>query len=176
MFGGRYKNVKGRGKYKWVKAPPDYPGHVYTWGKRVLEHHLVWWRHTGEVVPSGWIIHHKNGDRGDNAYANLSPPEPNGVHTREHNLQEDDKKLKCAWCGKPITRTARDVRSKNKLGQKRFFCCDSHAALQQQKEGSTGYRKAPHGTYGGYRRGCHCAKCRRANTERARVYRSKKGH
>ena len=39
--------------YVFVHAPLDYPGKVYCWKtyRRVLEHHLVWWQHTGIVVP-----------------------------------------------------------------------------------------------------------------------------
>jgi hypothetical protein len=175
MTGGRYKDVKGCGKYKWVKAPPDYPGHVYVWGHRVLEHHLVWWRHTGKAVPPGWIVHHKNGNRGDNAYANLSPPEPTGVHTREHNLLENDRIVECTWCGKQLSRTARDVRSKNSQGQMRFFCNGRHAALQLWKEGKGrggggGRLKYTHGNYNCYRAGCRCTKCRNANAARTASY------
>ena len=47
-------------EYKFVKAPENYPGKIYQFGNRILEHHLVWWENTGELVEDGEIIHHKN--------------------------------------------------------------------------------------------------------------------
>lgn len=119
--------------YKFVKAPEDYPGLVYGWGKRVLEHHLVWWLSTGEVVPSGHVLHHKNDDPADNRFENLEL-KLRGKHTTDHQLKEPPKELSCAWCKKPIIRNARDVRSKRSQGQTRFFCCSAHAALAGWKD------------------------------------------
>jgi len=49
--------------YKFVKAPDEYPGKIYTCGNRVLEHHLVWWLNTGELISDDDIVHHKNEDK-----------------------------------------------------------------------------------------------------------------
>jgi hypothetical protein len=154
-------------QYRFVPAPAGYPGRVYKWGKRVLEHHRVWWEKTGELVPEDHVLHHRNGDGLDNRFENLELKE-RGRHTTEHLLQEPPVELECAWCGKPIVRPARDVRSKRSQGQHRFFCCSSHAAKARKRK----QKPITHGTYSGYRRGCRCDGCRRANTDRARKYRN----
>jgi len=58
------------GPYELVVAPADYPGKRYR-GRYVYEHHLVWWQHTGEVVPEGHVVHHKNEHKRDNRFDNF---------------------------------------------------------------------------------------------------------
>ena len=113
--------------YKFVKAPSSYPGRTYRWGNRVLEHHLVWWENTGQVVPEGYVVHHLNEDKEDNRFGNLALKK-RGEHTTDHQLKDPPVALVCSWCGKKIERSSRDVRSKRKQGQSRFFCCSAHAA------------------------------------------------
>lgn len=155
--------------YVYVNAPPEYPGITYEFGDRILEHHLVWWWNTGQVVPDGFVVHHKNEIKNDNRFDNLELKEF-GVHTRDHLLIEDDKEVECSWCGCKLIRSARDIRSKNSQGQLRFFCCSSHAALMQSEE-KVG-NPVVHGTYGAYRIGCRCNECKMANSERMARYRS----
>lgn len=121
--------------YKWVRAPENYPGKTYTCGNRILEHHLVWWRNTGQLVRKGYVVHHKNEDKADNRFENLELKK-NGKHTRDHHLKAPPVSVKCGWCGRKLTRTARDIRTKNSLGQYRFFCNSSHAALAGHRDNS----------------------------------------
>lgn len=162
-------NAKG---YKFVKAPEDYPGHIYSCGSRILEHHLVWWLHTGKTVPVGYAVHHKNKDPTDNRFENLELI-THGEHAKRHNPKKPDVLLQCSWCLKPLLRLGRDVDFKRSQGQENFFCCASHAGLFG---GTKARRKRviEHGTYGRYRKGCRCSACKAANTARHRKYRENK--
>jgi len=115
-------------KYKFLPAPKDYPGNVYSWGNRVLEHHLVWWQKTGEVVPDGHVLHHKNENGMDNRIENLELLK-RGAHSSHHvKKHKDTVVVTCAWCDSKISRSGRDVSAKRGAGQERFFCSSSHAA------------------------------------------------
>lgn len=117
------------GPYELVVAPDDYPGKKYR-GRYIYEHHLVWWENTGEIVPEGHVVHHKNEDKRDNRFNNLellSGPK----HSSLHNAGETKIELECAWCGGLFLRAIRNVNTKRKQGQTRFFCSRSHQALYQ---------------------------------------------
>ena len=72
------------GSYELVEAPVDYPGRRYR-NRYVYEHHLVWWENTGQLVPVGSVVHHKNGCKRDNQFQNLELKE-HGVHTSDHRV------------------------------------------------------------------------------------------
>ena len=121
------------GPYELVKAPNDYPGKRYR-GKYVYEHHLVWWQNTGELVPEGYTIHHKNGKKRDNSICNLellTRAQHAADHQRERRM-EPDPILNCSWCLKEFTYPARNYRYKKKhKDQKHFFCSRSCSAKYQ---------------------------------------------
>lgn len=159
--------------YVFVPAPSAYPGKRYSCGNRVLEHHLVWWQHTGVVVPSDRVVHHVNGIKSDNRFENLELKEWS-QHAKDHKPKEPDKNPVCHWCGATLVRLARDVRTKNTKGQHRFFCSSSHAALAGHYTGTT--RSFKHGSVSSYSyHGCRCATCRGAHASRLRAYRKSKG-
>jgi len=58
------------GPYLLVHATGDYPGKKYR-NRYVYQHHFVWWAQTGQVVPHGFVVHHKNENMHDNRYENL---------------------------------------------------------------------------------------------------------
>ena len=149
-------------KYRQVRAPIGYPGKVYSWGDRVLEHHLIWWRNTGTIVPKGWIIHHRNKNGKDNRFKNLELMRA-GDHTTHHHLVcKLKERIVCAFCKKSVWRFSRDIRSKKAAGQKRFFCSMLHAARWQR-----GRHPFKHGTATGYGyHKCRCKVCRKAHSNR----------
>lgn len=65
-----YNPLMKNGPYELVAAPTEYPGFKYR-GKYCYEHHLVWWRTTGEIIENPYCIHHKNEDKRDNSFSNL---------------------------------------------------------------------------------------------------------
>lgn len=150
-------------KYRQVSPPKGYPGPRYSWGGRVLEHHLAWWQATGKIVPKGYVVHHKNGDGKDNRPENLECM-PRGAHTTKHCLIEPDVALSCSFCNKKFMQLARVVRYKRRKGRQRFFCSSSCAARQGHEERLHGGKEPlpiRHGTPSGYNyRKCRCEECR----------------
>lgn len=117
------------GPYELVVAPEDYPGFKYR-GRYVYEHHLVWWKKTGQLVPDGHVVHHKNGKHRDNRFSNLELKTV-ADHSSEHAEPAPTTTMVCAWCNEEFEREVRDVRSKKKNGQRNFFCCRSHQVKHQ---------------------------------------------
>ena len=154
--------------YRWVTPPADYPGPRYLPSNRVLEHHLVWWQNTGDIVPSGWVIHHRDNCGMNNAFDNLELL-PTGEHAQHHHPKEPDLVMPCGYCGVQLIREARVVRAKVKQGQQGFFCSSEHAALSQHKD-----RPSTHGTSSEYARGCRCDECRAMATARMRRFRERR--
>ena len=150
--------------YRFIKAPPGYPGKVYSFGKRALEHHVVWWQNTGSLIPAGHVAHHINELKYDNRFENLellSEPE----HTKRHHVKTVlSQVVVCAGCGKEFTRPARNVRFKTSLGHKLFCSRDCSKTHPRPKP------LPAHGAYGRYRKGCRCDLCKEANTVKMRAY------
>ena len=91
------------GPYELVIAPPDYTGVKYR-GRYVYEHHLVWWKNTGQLVPPGHLLHHKDDDKRRNVFENLEL-KPRGTHSTEHNLRR-------AWKIGPVHPTTKSRRKR----------------------------------------------------------------
>lgn len=165
--------------YKRVKAPPDYPGKTYNNGNCLL-HHLVWWQNTGETVPKGFVLHHKNEDKFDNRFENLELLS-NSVHASHH---AEDKRveplhLTCPVCSaefsvRPNYARARLARNKNAV-----LCCSiscgTYYATAKDKTIQRPKNKLIHGTASAYTaRGCRCDVCKEGHKLRTRVYRAKR--
>lgn len=122
------------GPYELVIAPGDYPGRRYR-GRYCYEHHLVWWRYTGETIEPGNLIHHINGDRRDNRFENLEKRSW-ADHTREHTLARGKTmvRFRCPTCGDILIREKR-LSALSRSGNKLSFC-------SQQCVGRFNFRKA----------------------------------
>lgn len=120
------------GDYILVKAPDEYPGKKYR-DRYVYEHHLVWWENTGEIIDvETHLLHHKNEDKHDNSFDNLSKMEK-GTHSRQHQPEAEMINLTCDWCSNGFTREARIHRFGEKQGYRHAFCSRSHQVKYQQK-------------------------------------------
>ncbi len=97
------------GDYCLAVAPPEYPGKKYR-GRYCPEHHLVWWQNTGEVVPPGYEIHHKDKNKQHNVFDNLellSSEEHRKLHATEKTRRMVT--LTCPSCGTEFTRERRQT-------------------------------------------------------------------
>lgn len=112
------------GPYELVVAPENYPGFKYR-GRYVYKHHLVWWKNKGQLVPKGFVLHHKNEDKRDNRLRNLEL-KARSDHAKDHARPKTMVDLVCAWCGTGFQREARVARWKQRKGQEHFFCCREH--------------------------------------------------
>lgn len=105
-------------EYIVIKAHPNFPGK--TQSGFVLEHRQVWWENTGED-PTGYDIHHINGDKKDNRFENLEK-----LTRSEHMLKHSSTEmitLKCDNCGNEFERKLRDYkRSVRWKKTKTHFC------------------------------------------------------
>lgn len=127
------------GDYELVKAPEDYPGKKYR-NRYVYEHILVWWQNTGYVPPSGYVVHHINGNKRDNRFKNLEIKSV-AAHTSEHSKPITWIILTCATCRNSFLKKHSEYKSKIKSGQNLFFCSRSCLFVKQQKKSNV-----PHGT------------------------------
>ena len=119
--------------YKFVTAPENYPGKTYEFGNRILEHHLVWWLNTGEVVGDGFIIHHKNENKTDNRFENLEKMEI-GEHTSLHKTTNSFITYTCPSCGVEFSRSERIHKSRK---SKNVYCsnkCSSSSTKNGRNE------------------------------------------
>jgi hypothetical protein len=152
-------------KYKFVIAPDDYPGRRYR-KNTILEHHLNWWKVTGETVPAGMILHHKNEIKTDNRPENLQLMTL-AEHTKEHSaVGRSFKDVICSYCGVSFQKEIRQI----KLNQINFYCSRRHMAKSPRQTCST----LEHGNQSMYRKGCRCDICKNGNRLRHISYRSNK--
>lgn len=81
---------------------PDYPK-TYTMGY-AKRYHIVWWLKTGELLPEGYVLHHKNGDKLDDRFENLELLR-HGLHSQQHNQSRiEAARITCCCrrCSKPF--------------------------------------------------------------------------
>lgn len=151
--------------YRFVKAPPGYPGKRYKCGDRALEHHVVWWQHTGQVVPRGYVLHHRDEQKDHNSFGNLKLL-TNGRHIQLHHTKTTlRQQVRCARCGKEFPQLSRIVRFRRKRHQKMYCSRRCSAAMTCPTR-----QVIAHGEYGRYRKGCRCRLCRQANAQRMQKY------
>jgi HNH endonuclease len=108
--------------YVWVKVE-NHPAFGTRW---VREHHLVWWDHTGERVPEGYVVHHLDEDRENNELTNLELL-TEGEHQRRHRIGStvsEETKHKMSVAAKALVdadeRKARSERAKRQHREGKF--------------------------------------------------------
>ena len=96
----------------------------------MYEHHLVWWKKTGELISAGLVIHHKNDDKRDNRFSNLKMKTA-GAHTGDHN-RVPRVELKCPWCSKEFSLLPSKLKCRQKANPSgKVFCSRSCGAKHQ---------------------------------------------
>jgi hypothetical protein len=142
--------------YFHVKRP-DYPGGNQRtgWARRS---HVVWWLKTGQVVPSGWHIHHKDRDIQNDVFENLQLASA-AEHMRTHGSPPQERV--CKRCGRTFLVPQHVI---NSNGDKKY--CPSNECPA---------RVPKHGTVRSYSYwGCRCDLCRAAIAAYARELRARK--
>lgn len=92
--------------------------------RSVLEHREVMEAHLGRKLESWECVHHRDGNRANNALGNLEVIS-RGDHAREHARSEELVVFACPECGGQGTKPARVVRSNRKQGKAGPFCSKS---------------------------------------------------
>lgn len=103
------------GDYILVIAPSWYKGKLYR-KRYCYEHHLVWEKHSGEPVPKGCVIHHKDGNKHNNAFENLELLTIE-YHSSLHKRPRKIAVVQCPNCKKFFERDPRTM-----CGKKLTFC------------------------------------------------------
>lgn len=92
-------------------------------GRVVDEHRYIMTQSLGRELEPWEVVHHKDEDGRNNDLSNLEVQ--NKVdHARYHASKRGVKMvvLNCAFCGTDFERDLRNVKSKVKSGQTRFYC------------------------------------------------------
>jgi len=105
-------------------------------GIEVLEHHLVWVRANGPI-PTGYHIHHIDGDKRNNQLTNLSLVSRH-AHMRLHRIEQEQLKRGkipdgMRWCSHcNVAKSIDDFpRSKSEIGGHAYFCFDCNRKYQR---------------------------------------------
>lgn len=104
------------GDYILVIAPSWYKGKLYR-KRYCYEHHLAWEKHSGEPVPKGCVIHHKDGNKHNNAFENLELLTIED-HSSLHKQPRKIAVVQCPNCKKIFERELRKLHNKSLA-----FCC-----------------------------------------------------
>lgn len=120
--------------YKWIKVPEEYPYKKYK-GKYALKHWYVYWKHYGDVIPDGYIIHHKDNNPSNNDISNLEllSKEEHDKHHSEERFKEYALLL-CPNCGKLFTKKMRYIRKDIETNSSKVIACSrscSHELLHK---------------------------------------------
>jgi len=74
----------------------------YANGRHYIQHRVIWEQELGPIPP-GWHIHHKDGNRANNAIENLECVPPR-THYDRHVESREVFDIDCSDCGKPFPR------------------------------------------------------------------------
>lgn len=107
------------------------PVHPRAWGTGyIYAHRVVMELHLGRYLTANEVVHHKDGNKQNNAISNLELLS-NEDHSREHNVPLEPLSLVCPCCGKGFQRK-RNQRASVK-GYKLAFCSRSCSGKYYKK-------------------------------------------
>lgn len=117
------------GDYILVKAPEDYSGYKYR-SRYIYKHHLIWWKHTGELpIRNRILVHHKNNNKHDNRFRNLERISLGKHNFNHHKLS--DIQIKCDYCGMQFLISLCHFRYRQKINKYGVFCSRSCGAKKE---------------------------------------------
>lgn len=122
------------GDYVYLKPPSGFPGPLYQNGRYAYEHHVVWWQKTGQQVPEGHVVHHKNENTKDNRPDNLEL-----LTWREHaalHQQLPTVVAYCAYCNASLPMPMHRLRRKRRKNVSRKAFCNPSCGAKYQWERS----------------------------------------
>ena len=102
---------------------PDHPkakdaGYVY-------RYHAVWFIMTGEIIPDGYCIHHRNLNKLDDRFENLqkiTKAEHAAEHHKGRKCPDSWMSFKCETCGQDFSKERYRVNGRKKEGHKIKYC------------------------------------------------------
>lgn len=91
-------------------------------GKNQVEHRVIMEEYLGRKLSSDEIVHHINGEYRDNRPENFELV-TRAEHIKVHLPQTPTYEfIKCAYCGKQVTKLKRDLDKYRKKGTTDFYC------------------------------------------------------
>jgi hypothetical protein len=117
-----YKRIKtGKGRYLMIIPPEGYEGKKHIGNRYVYEHRYVMEHKLGRPLESYEIVHHKDGDKLNNAEDNLELTDKS-KHGKHHAKKPGYTEVTCHFCGKKVLRRNRTIKSRKWEGLTNSYC------------------------------------------------------
>jgi hypothetical protein len=138
-------------------------------GRVVGEQRFVMERAQGRRLLREELVHHKDENKRNNRLSNLEIKTLH-EHTKLHHPRKRPRALTCPVCGSKFARSERYIRTKERGGQRSFFC-GRRCRVSRKLLG--GMPDSVHGRRVGYTYwGCRCDRCHEAQRDYMRSLRS----
>lgn len=127
----------GNQAYTVISPPEDFPEKGKMAHGQAYEHHIVWWKNTGELPDEDEVIHHINEDKTDNRFENLEKKK-NDEHSYDHHFNNVTRTMLgfCLECSDFVYKDFRNCYL-NKSGGWGLFCgrsCGGKYSRKDQEE------------------------------------------